>query len=761
MIRSLIILFAGITASTVVNAQSMRQGEWRTYTAMTAINDIAAADGYLWAATDGGVFRTLVADPKQENMLALRTSDGLGSNEVSAVAVSGDDVYLAMTNGILDQYSSNNRSIRSYRDIYQSTLIRDKRIYALTRTGDKLLISAAYGLSFFDTRTSTFAETVTRFASLPGQDTVFTAFEHQGRYYAVLSGGIASADVTSANLASPFEWTFIAAPDKALLRSAVVFGGQIVASGLGGLYKVDLSAQELKEIVLPDSIQGKRMLAVNNTLWILDQRNNGRLIRTTDLTSFEYTDVVRSAGQTTIRTFTIGGNNERIFGYSAAGITVAGSATKTDIFPSGPISNSISDLYFSANTQKLFGSFESDGISQFDPHTDTWNNFGTVNNTPLQRTQFRRVFYDSTRSVLYASSHGGGIYKLRLNGASITSERLGRDNGLSIADRNGNDFVVVGQMTLDRKGNLLATVWGINGEGLCVSSDGTNFKGVQLNTPSELYRPYSVVTQDLDGYYFVGTINNSTPQPYGVLYVAPDNSTGSLAGGTGNILTSPAVNALIVDQDNGLWCGHNSGVDIVSHFRNGRTGIVEFRARKVPFLDQQIVKAIAVDGVGNKWVGTENGVFVVTADGADSVAHYTSSNSPLLDNNIIAIAIDNASGEVYIASQRGISRTSSIFKTGSVDYANMIVYPNPVIYDRYDDNTVTITGLVSGSTVKIYSVSGRLIKTIDGTLYGATVTWDGRDDNGKELASGVYIASATSPLAEETGQTKFVVVRKK
>jgi flagellar hook assembly protein FlgD len=74
---------------------------------------------------------------------------------------------------------------------------------------------------------------------------------------------------------------------------------------------------------------------------------------------------------------------------------------------------------------------------------------------------------------------------------------------------------------------------------------------------------------------------------------------------------------------------------------------------------------------------------------------------------------------------------------------------------------MTITGLVNSSTVKIYSISGRLIKTIDGTLLGSTVTWDGKDENGKDLASGVYLVSATSALAEESGQTKFVLVRKK
>jgi flagellar hook assembly protein FlgD len=88
------------------------------------------------------------------------------------------------------------------------------------------------------------------------------------------------------------------------------------------------------------------------------------------------------------------------------------------------------------------------------------------------------------------------------------------------------------------------------------------------------------------------------------------------------------------------------------------------------------------------------------------------------------------------------------------------VYPNPVIRSRDERPTVTIAGLVSGSTIKIYTVSGKLIKTIDASSLGSTATWDGRDENGDELSSGVYILGATSELATESGQAKFVLIHK-
>ena len=73
---------------------------------------------------------------------------------------------------------------------------------------------------------------------------------------------------------------------------------------------------------------------------------------------------------------------------------------------------------------------------------------------------------------------------------------------------------------------------------------------------------------------------------------------------------------------------------------------------------------------------------------------------------------------------------------------------------------VTITELAGGSTVKIFTAAGRLVATIDGSKLGSTVVWNCRDDNGKLLASGVYIAAEASSVTSEYGQTKFVLIRK-
>ena len=764
--KIIVLSFLLLFITTCAVAQPLRQGEWKAYTAMNFVNDVALTSDSLraWVATDGGAFRMEFADLNPESFKNLRTSDGLSAIEISAVATDKDNnIYFGGRNGSFDIYNESSGTVKKIQDIALSTLVSKKNIYSITINDTKVFVAAGYGISIYSTSSNSFLETVTKFGDLSVEDTAFSAMEYNGKIYVVTSGAIAVADANSPNLSAPFAWQIINAPALALLRAQAIFGGKLVIGGLGGLFTLNLSTLELDKIILTDSISCKRLVVQSGKLYALDMYNGGRLATSSDLVNFSFSPVSLSSAQAQPTSFARTGTDNLLYGFAAGGTTYipSGSAPVYDLYSPGPLTNIATDLFYSSAEQKLFSVFGTAGLSVFEMSATRWIGYSTAGNSQIPKTDYKNVFYDSTRNVLWLSCGGPGIVKAQFNGDAISYSIKDINSGLPSSDANGNNFIVTGQGILDKKGEMAFAIWAYNGEALSRTSDGNTFTNSQMNTPGGSFRPYGRIAQDLDGYYYIGTISNTSPTPYGVVYLAPDGTTGSLSGGTSGILSNPNVNALIVDQDNGLWCGTNVGVDIVSHFRSGVSSTVEFRARKVPFVDQQVVKAIAVDGVGNKWVGTENGVFVVSADGADSIAHYTKSNSPLLDNNVLSISIDSKHGEVYISTVKGISRTSSIFKQGGTDYSDMYVYPNPLIQSEFENPVMTITGLVNSSTVKIYSISGRLIKTIDGTLLGSTVTWDGKDENGKDLASGVYLVSATSALAEESGQTKFVLVRKK
>ncbi len=765
-IFSLLVFFAGtfiISVSSQSYAQTLHQGEWKTYTAMSNVTDLAVVrkSGNVWAATTGGAFRFSPTASAKTNIFALRNSDGLSDNNITAVAAdSNGRIYFGGESGTLDVYTESTGKIDPIRDIALATQYSRKKIFQITVFGSRVYIATGFGLSIYDTTRNIFSETITQFGTLISQDTVFAVTEANDSIYVVQSGAIAIAAKNAPNLSDPRVWRIVYAGVNTTLSSIISIQGSVIIGGGEGIYKI--VGDSLQYIPTGDSISVVRLAVTQNTLYIIDVR--GRRIKTsTDLINFLSSPTPVDISGQGISSFAIANTEAKVFGDGFGGgviVELPDGSSIAKIFPDGPLDNNILDLHYSSNLGKLFVSLRNIGISVFQPQKNQWLGYGTKEGI-LPQNNYTSTFYDTVLSKLWVSTGGNALYSFdSANPAAIKHYDV--TQGIPSFAGNSQGFTVMGKGTLDNRGKFIVTSWaGGEGKGLVKTLDGKQFTAIPLNPPTAPLQ-FGICVQDLDDIYFVATVEQtSLPPPFGVFVVATDGSTQAIAGGNGQILGSASVNALVVDQDNGLWCGTNIGVDVLTHSRDFTTGRPKFnKPRRLVFTDQQFVKTIAVDGVGNKWVGTDNGVFVLSADGSDSLAHFTTSNSPLIDNSVSTIAIDTKNGEVYIGTPKGISRVSSIYQEGSTDYSKIYVYPNPVIQNSDDNIKVTITGLAGGSTVKIFSASGRLIATIDGSRLGSTVTWNGRDETGKLIPSGVYVAAAASAISTEHGQVKFVLIRK-
>jgi len=58
--------------------------------------------------------------------------------------------------------------------------------------------------------------------------------------------------------------------------------------------------------------------------------------------------------------------------------------------------------------------------------------------------------------------------------------------------------------------------------------------------------------------------------------------------------------------------------------------------------------------IENGSVPKSGGLFLMSADGTEQLLNFNELNSPLLSNYIIAISINQQSGEVFIGTNRGI-----------------------------------------------------------------------------------------------------------
>jgi hypothetical protein len=165
---------------------------------------------------------------------------------------------------------------------------------------------------------------------------------------------------------------------------------------------------------------------------------------------------------------------------------------------------------------------------------------------------------------------------------------------------------------------------------------------------------------------------------------------------------------------------------------------------------------IFIDELNNKWIATNNGVWVLNPDGTETIAIINKKNSPLIDDDVYSIIIDGETGIAYFGTKKGLCTASSLSIKPLQSY-NISCYPQP--YNPGVDGYLTIDGLTSDSEIKILTIDGGLVKTI--TVIGRKAIWDGRDTKGNYVTSGIYMAVASSTTTGTDSVGKIAVIRNK
>ncbi|MFQ5628524.1 MAG: C25 family cysteine peptidase [bacterium] len=85
-------------------------------------------------------------------------------------------------------------------------------------------------------------------------------------------------------------------------------------------------------------------------------------------------------------------------------------------------------------------------------------------------------------------------------------------------------------------------------------------------------------------------------------------------------------------------------------------------------------------------------------------------------------------------------KSATVKVSAELALQNVLNYPNP--FDRETEFTFTLSQPADEVRIKIYTVAGRLIQTLE--VFGAQpgfnrIRWDGRDTDGDEIANGVYL----------------------
>ena len=230
------------------------------------------------------------------------------------------------------------------------------------------------------------------------------------------------------------------------------------------------------------------------------------------------------------------------------------------------------------------------------------------------------------------------------------------------------------------------------------------------------------------------------------------------------------VYGLARDRTGSIWIGTGDGVAYFSDpsqvvsFLSGTSSLSSAGTFTVPIVQRgtgtgfpalfnTVVRCVAVDGANRKWLGTPSGLWLFSANADEALLHFTTANSPLPSNSIVDVAVNDKTGEVFVATDGGVVsyQGSASLTDGAPSCAE--VFPNPVQPDFAGQ--VGIRGLVNNAYVKITDVAGHLVYSTRAN--GGTLTWDLRDAQGQRVRSGVYLV-LTSDADGKNGCVSKVVV---
>jgi ligand-binding sensor domain-containing protein len=236
----------------------------------------------------------------------------------------------------------------------------------------------------------------------------------------------------------------------------------------------------------------------------------------------------------------------------------------------------------------------------------------------------------------------------------------------------------------------------------------------------------------------------------------------------GTVYTPDEFYGICEDLDGRIWIGTILGLFVIDdpttifdkNFqftqvkvnRNDGSGLADYLLSGLP------VTCITVDGANRKWIGTQtNGVFLISADGQETIHHFTTADSPLLSDAILDIAVNPITGEVAFGTEKGLCSYMSDAIEAAEDLVkeDVLVYPNPVKSDY--TGPIAIKGLTIDAEVKILSSSGQLVWS--GVSSGGLVTWNGCNMLGKRVASGIYHVVANDNAGNKAIVTRIVIIK--
>jgi len=729
-----------------------RADQWRNYTAMNQTRAAIQHDDIIYVVTSGGMF-TYSNDG--DIIETLTTSEGLSGIDLTAIAGDQDGrIWIGASGGLLDGFDTNNRSWIRVRDIAQADFTQ-RDITTLVSRGDSLYVGTSFGVSVYSISRNEFNDSYIKFGDFPTQTPV-TAIDYDQYYiWVATSRGVARGEIHDPLLAAPDRWRSFSTNDNLpteYINDLILANGIPYAATDNGIAWYDGTTWNTIDDFIDREVRSLEY--DGSTLFAATSRNVYRFNSGGIVSQYgpRVPDDIRSL------TLTDGGIicllNENGVAYLDTGEWVT-------ITPPGPRSNVVTDISIDNNSTVWLATGHDGfgrGFYRFNPKAEDderWHIYNSNTYPELLFNDYYRTF-TAADGTTWISSWGRGI-------ARITPEydliHYYRDEGL-VGIITSPNFVVVGRAAEASDGAIWFSLYN-NADRtpltrLDPDTDEVTFYRNDRNTSATVLR--DLIVDRFDTKWIISTVDGGAGQR-GLFYFNEELSVGNNVNGWGivtttNGLPSNNINVLVEDNRGEIWIGTDAGLSTIANPQEPQATV-----RDIFVLQDQYINSIAVDPLNRKWIGTQEGVFLISADGTSLLEHYNVQNTAnqLLANDVLSVAFDKSSGIAYFGTDRGLSSLVTVAVEPRAQFDELFIAPNP--YRIPADHELKIDGLMRNSSLKILSVDGRLVRSFD-SPGGRVAYWDGRDDAGRQVASGVYVVVGISEDGTEVGTSKVTVIRR-
>jgi len=726
------------------SAQNIPLFQWRSHLPYVDGIKVVEVGSKIYCGTPTGLF---YYDKSDNNIQPLSKTDGFSDVFIKTLGYDAvhDILFIAYQSGVIDMLHKGRITTNS--DLNSNTI---NEIYF---HGDTAFISYSGGLSIFQTLEN---QTNTTFGECFGQTGAYSSTILDTDLYVASAAGISRIRYNTFLINNCGLWQSIS---KDSCSNVVTFAGKIFATFQGGTLRMYNEAANNWTVL---------HYTKNKTIKSLES-TNGKLVMSNDDSIYIYSsDLTLSAFPTPQQNDVIVDKDQVIWiAKNTYALIDQGSAHPGVKAPPGrPRTNNLFNAYGYKNeiwvssgliTRSGAPAYSNYGFYLYDG--ETWHPYDP--GTPDVR-DYCGMAKDTITNHLWLGGLDSGAVDFDPVSKNISKVYYsGNTNGgLSAGSDPTKKASTVSDVCFDADDNLWVSLYRSPKQLAERKRDGT-WVSYQIFT-NGLTPDVNKILIDEYGYaWLITTLENNGVYIYDHVHNAKVILSTTVGDGG---LPSTQVNCIAKDKTGQVWLGTSAGACVYSDpsLLFGSTKKYDVQKPFVsngPFpgylLAAQNVTCIAVDGANRKWFGTNNGAYLTNADGDQVIQQFTTANSPLVSNQINAIAINGVTGEVFFVTDKGIVSYRGGATDGGAQNGKIYAYPNPV-KPGYN-GPIAITGLVNDANVKITDINGNLV--YETTALGGQAVWNGKNFSGRAASSGVYLVFITNDDGSQTAITKIMIVR--